>query len=614
MLFMQHNTVHIATKNFSADRTRPDLLTDFSLSPLRSALKPAFVAVFLLAPFTVLQARQPEAPDAAPEAATAKVSQTLVRAQRFMAVSANVLATQAGQQILRDGGSAVDAAIAMQLVLGLVEPQSSGIGGGAFLLHYDAAGQKVRSYDGRETAPAAVRPDLFLRQGKVMPFGEAVNSGRAVGTPGVLRMLELAHRRHGKLSWQRLFVPAITLAEQGFAVSPRLHAQIAGNRALFAQDAARDYFYPNGQPAAVGHVLKNPAYASVLKRIAAQGVTAFYEGEIAADIVAAVRAHAVPGELTLADLSAYRAKERAAVCGKHAGYQVCSMGPPSSGGIAVLQMLGMLEQHQLDQMQPDSVEAVHYFAEAGRLAFADRERYVADPDFITVPVDALLDPHYLHWRGTQIDSRMSMGTALPGDPLKMLAQRGKDQAADLPSTTHLVVVDAQGHGVSMTSTIESEFGSKIFVRGFLLNNQLTDFSLQPNDPEGRPVANRVEAGKRPRSAMAPTVVMRDGRLFMLAGSPGGSAIINFVAKTLIAVLDWRMDVQQSINLPNIGSRNRDTELERGSAAETLQQGLRQRGHRVTILPMPSGVHAIVLDKDGITGGADPRREGRAAGD
>jgi gamma-glutamyltranspeptidase/glutathione hydrolase len=590
------------------------LPTDFLLSPLRSALKQAFVAVVLLAPLTALLAREPETPDAAPEAATAKVTQTLVRAQRFMAVSANPLATQAGQQILRDGGSAVDAAIAMQMVLGLVEPQSSGLGGGAFLLHYDAVGQKVRSYDGRETAPASVSPDLFLRQGKAMPFGEAVNSGRAVGTPGVLRMLELAHRRHGKLPWQRLFGPAITLAEQGFAVSPRLHAQIAGNRALFAQEAARSYFYPNDQPAAVGHVLKNLAYAAVLKRIAAEGVTAFYQGEIAADIVAAVRAHTVPGELTLADLSAYRAKERTAVCGKHARYQVCSMGPPSSGGIAVLQMLGMLEQHQLDQMQPGSVEAVHYFAEAGRLAFADRERYVADPDFITVPVDALLDPRYLRWRGAQIDSRFSMGTALPGDPVHILAQRGKDQAADLPSTTHLVVVDAEGHGVSMTSTIESEFGSKIFVRGFLLNNQLTDFSLQPNDPEGRPVANRVEPGKRPRSAMAPTVVMRDGRLFMLAGSPGGSAIINFVAKTLIAVLDWRMDVQQSINLPNIGSRNRDTELERGGAAETLQEGLRQRGHRVTILPMPSGVHAIVLDKDGITGAADPRREGRAGGD
>ena len=588
--------------------------TDFSSSLLRAKLKKACLALILLASVSAPRAREPQTPDAAPEAATARLEQKLVRGQRFMAVSANALATQAGQQILRDGGSAVDAAIAMQLVLGLVEPQSSGLGGGAFLLHYDPAGRKVRSYDGRETAPASASPDLFMRQGKVMPFGEAVNSGRAVGTPGVLRMLELAHRRHGKLPWSRLFVPAITLAEQGFAVSPRLHAQISGNRALFAQEAARDYFYPNGQPAAVGHVLKNPAYAAVLKRLAAEGVNAFYEGEIAADMVAAVRAHPVPGELTLADLSAYRAKERAAVCGKHAIYQICSMGPPSSGGIAVLQMLGMLEQHELDQMQPGSVEAVHYFAEAGRLAFADRERYIADPDFITVPVEALLHPRYLQWRGAQIDSRFSMGTALPGDPVQMLAKRGKDQAADLPSTTHLVVVDAQGHGVSMTSTIETEFGSKIFVRGFLLNNQLTDFSLQPNDNEGRPVANRVEPGKRPRSAMAPTVVLRDGRLFMLAGSPGGSAIINFVAKTLIGVLDWRLDVQQSINLPNIGSRNRDTELERGSAAESLQQGLRQRGHRVTILPMPSGVHAIVLDKDGMTGGADPRREGRAAGD
>jgi gamma-glutamyltranspeptidase/glutathione hydrolase len=302
-------------------------------------LKRACFALVLLAPLTASLAREPQTPkvatDAAPEAATGKTAQTLVRTQRFMVVSANALATQAGQDILRQGGSAVDAAIAIQLVLGLVEPQSSGIGGGAFLLHYDALGQKVRSYDGRETAPASVSADLFLRQGKVMPFSEAVNSGRVVGTPGVLRMLELAHRRHGKLPWSRLFDPAITLAEQGFAVSPRLHAQIAGNRALFAQEPARDYFYPNGQPAAVGHVLKNSAYAAVLKRIATEGVNAFYEGEIAADIVAAVRAHPVPGELTLTDISGYRAKERTAVCGKHARYQVCSMGPPSSGGIGV---------------------------------------------------------------------------------------------------------------------------------------------------------------------------------------------------------------------------------------------------------------------------------------
>ncbi len=572
------------------------------------------IALILLVPCSASLAREPMSADTAPEAATGKTTKTLVRAQRFMAVSANPLATQAGLQILRDGGSAVDAAIAMQLVLGLVEPQSSGIGGGAFLLHYDAARRTVRSYDGRETAPASARPDLFLRDGTALSFADAVNSGRSVGTPGVLRMLELAHRRHGKLAWPRLFVHAITLAEQGFAVSPRLHAQIAGNRRLFAQQAAREYFYPGDQPAAVGHLLKNPPYAAVLRRIAAEGVQAFYEGEIAADIVTAVQAHSVPGELGLNDLASYRAKERAVVCGRHALYRICGMGPPSSGGIAVLQMLGMLAQHRMDEMQATSAEAVHYFAEAGRLAFADRERYIADPDFITVPVQALLDPRYLHWRGAQIDSRISMGSALPGDPVRMLAKRGKDQAADLPSTTHLVVVDRRGHGVSMTSTIESEFGSKIFVRGFLLNNQLTDFSLAPNDSEGRPVANRVEAGKRPRSAMAPVVVTKEGRLFMLAGSPGGSAIINFVAKTLIGVLDWRLDVQQAINLPNIGSRNRETELERGTLAEALQQDLRQRGHRVTILPMPSGVHAIVLDKDGLTGGADPRREGRAAGD
>ena len=572
------------------------------------------IALILLAPHGPSAARESLSADAAPEAATGQTTKTLVRAQRFMAVSANPLATQAGLQILREGGSAVDAAIAMQLVLGLVEPQSSGIGGGAFLLHYDAARRTVRSYDGRETAPASAQPDLFLRDGKVMLFGDAINSGRSVGTPGVLRMLELAHRRHGKIAWAHLFAPAIMLAEQGFTVSPRLHAQIAGNRRLFAQDAARDYFYPGGQPAAAGHLLKNPAYAAVLSRVAAEGAKAFYEGDIAADIVAAVQAHTVPGELSLNDLASYHAKERAVVCGRHALYRVCGMGPPSSGGIAVLQMLGMLTQHRIDQMQPASAEAVHYFAEAGRLAFADRERYIADPDFITVPVEALLDPRYLRWRGAQIDSRISMGTALPGDPVQMLARRGKDQAADLPSTTHLVVVDERGHGVSMTSTIESEFGSKIFVRGFLLNNQLTDFSLMPNDSEGRPVANRVEAGKRPRSAMAPMVVTKDGRLLMLAGSPGGSAIINFVAKTLIGVLDWGLDVQQAINLPNIGSRNRETELERGTSAESLQQDLRQRGHRVTILPMPSGLHAIVRDTDGLTGGADPRREGQAAGD
>lgn len=559
-------------------------------------------------------ARAPVAADAAPEAASAIIAKPLVRAKRWMAAAANPLATEAGDEVLRAGGSAVDAAIAMQMVLALVEPQSSGLGGGAFLLALDARNATIRSYDGRETAPAAAAANRFMSDGKAIPFKEAVNSGLAVGTPGVLRMLELAHQRHGRLRWARLFEPAIRLAEQGFAVSPRLHAQISGNRDLFAQPAAREYFYPDGQAAGIGYLLKNPALAEVLRRVASEGVQAFYRGDIAQAIVDAVHLHARSGDLSLDDLNRYRAKERTPVCSLYRQWRICGIGPPSSGGIAVSQILGMLEQHRMDEMMPSSLEAVHYFSEAGRLAYADRERYIADPDFINVPVDVLLNPDYLHARGAQIDSRISMGTAQPGDPLNFLHKRGVDNAADLPSTTHLVAVDREGNGVSMTSTIESEFGSKIFVRGFLLNNQLTDFSLQPKDAQGRPVANRVQGGKRPRSAMAPTIVTAKGKLVMLAGSPGGSAIINFVAKTLIGVLDWKLDVQEAIAQPNMGSRNRDTELERGTVLELLQTGLRQKAHRVTIVPMTSGVQAIVQEPGGLTGGADPRREGRASGE
>lgn len=552
--------------------------------------------------------------DLNPEAATGSVSKTLVTARHFMAASANPLATKAGHDVLVEGGSAVDAAIAMQMVLNLVEPQSSGIGGGAFLLTFNARTKALSSFDGRETAPAAAQPERFLQGGKPMPFMHAVNSGKSVGTPGVLRALELAHQQHGKLPWARLFAPAIALAEQGFPISKRLHAQIAGNKDLLAQPAARAYFYRDGQALPVGSLLKNPALAGVLSKVAQEGAQAFYQGQIAADIVAAVQSHPRAGDLSLQDMASYRAKERAVVCGNYRLYRVCGMGPPSSGGIAVIQMLGMLEQHAVPKMQPESLQAVHYFAEAGRLAYADRDRYLADPDFITVPVRALLDPAYLFQRGALIDSRISMGTALAGDPVGQLARLGQDKALDLPSTSHMVAVDREGNAVSLTSTIEFEFGSKIFVHGFLLNNQLTDFSLTPTDANGQPVANRVEAGKRPRSSMAPMIVLKQDKLFMLAGSPGGSAIINYVAKTLIAVLDWQLNVQQAIDLPNMGSRNKDTELERGTALEKHLPDLQRMGHRVTIMPFPSGVQAIVLERDGIKGGADGRREGNASGD
>ena len=575
-----------------------------------TALHRVCLFLCLLSPFGLAAA----ATDLNPEAATGSVSKQLATARHFMAASANPLATQAGRDVLAEGGSAVDAAIAMQMVLNLVEPQSSGIGGGAFMLVFNARNKTLTSFDGRETAPAAAKADRFMQDGKSMSFMDAVNSGKSVGTPGVLRALELAHQRHGKLPWARLLAPAIKLADVGFPVSKRLHAQIAGNKDLFAQAAARAYFYRDGEALPVGTLLKNPALASVLRRIAEDGVPAFYQGAVAADMVAAVQLHPRAGDLSLQDMASYRAKERAVVCGNLRIYRVCGMGPPSSGGIAVVQILSMLQQHDVANMQPESLQAVHYFAEAGRLAYADRDRYVADPDFITVPVRALLDPGYLHQRGALIDGRVSMGVAQAGDPVGQLARSGQDNALDLPSTSHMVAVDRNGNAVSMTSTIEFEFGSKIFVHGFLLNNQLTDFSLNPMDASGQPVANRVEAGKRPRSSMAPMIVLKQGELFMLAGSPGGSAIINYVAKTLIGVLDWQLNVQQAIDLPNMGSRNKETELERGTVLEKYQTDLQRMGHRVTIMSFPSGVQAIVLGREGLQGGADARREGSASGD
>jgi gamma-glutamyltranspeptidase/glutathione hydrolase len=539
-----------------------------------------------------------------------------VQARHFMVAAANPHASRAGAQMLRAGGSALDAAIAVQMVLNLVEPQSSGIGGGAFVMHWDEAARRVSAYDGRETAPAAARPDRFLRRdGKPMPIGEAINSGRSVGVPGLLRVLHLAHGKHGRLPWARLFEPAIRLAEDGFEVSPRLHAQIGKDPFLRLHAATRTYFFlPDASPLPAGFLLKNPQFAAVLRQVALQGPDAFYLGPVARDIVAAVAAHPRPGDLSLEDLAAYRALEREPACGGYRGYRICGMPPPSSGGIAVLAILGVLEHFPLAGLRPDSSGAVHLFAEAGRLAYADRDRYVADPDFMTVPGAGLIDRRYLRERAKLIEPGKSMVRALPGSPPGARTATGADATVEAAGTSHISVVDAQGNAVALTTTIESPFGSRILVRGFLLNNELTDFSPTP-DEGGRLAANRVEPGKRPRSSMSPSLVFAPGGdFYMTLGSPGGSAIINYVAKTLVGVLDWKLDIQQAIAAPNMGSRNRATEIEKGTALEGIAAALRALGHPVEAADLASGLHGIMRTPQGLAGGADPRREGVALGD
>jgi len=540
-----------------------------------------------------------------------------VAARAFMVAAANPHAVAAGVDILEAGGSAVDAAIAVQLVLGLVEPQSSGIGGGAFMLYFDAGDRNVVSFDGRETAPAAAAPGLFLDpSGTTMKFWDAVVGGRSVGTPGVLRMLELAHRQHGRLPWPGLFDAAVRLAETGFAVSPRLNELIADDAHLKRYPAARAYFHTAaGTPLPVGHILKNPAYAATLRAIAAGGADAFYKGAIARDIVAAVRgADGNPGLLDETDLAGYRAKIRPPVCIAYRDNSVCGMGPPSSGGLTVAMILGILQQFPLAGLQPGSVQAEHLFIEAARLAYADRGLYMADSDFVSVPVAGLLDPGYLARRGGLIAAAKSMGTAAAGaPPERKTERRAPDGALELPSTSHFSIVDAQGNAVSMTTSIESAFGSRLMVRGFLLNNQLTDFSFAP-ERDGKPVANRVEAGKRPRSSMAPTIVLNPDRtLRLVTGSPGGSRIINYTARSVMAVLDWNMDPQSAAARPHVVSRNGTVDLEEGTAAEALKAALEARGHETNVRALTSGLHSILVSGGKLYGGADPRREGIAAG-
>lgn len=583
----------------------------------------ALALAFTVQPLLAQDTRQ-----AAPEAATGYTTKPGWPAKKYMVAAANPLAVQAGYQILQQGGSAIDAAIATQLVLTLVEPQSSGIGGGAFLVHYD--GRKTQAFDGRETAPSKADERLFQRpDGTPLSRTEGIVGGRSVGAPGVLRMLELAHKEHGRLPWKALFAPAIRLSEEGFAVSPRLHALLSGDRYLRKDPEAARYFYANGgQPWPVGHILKNPALAKTLREIAEGGADAFYQGRIARDIAAKVQGHPTnPGLLSAADIAAYQPKVRTPVCSDYRAYTVCGMPPPSSGGIAVAQMLGMFETFDMKALAPANgvpgPDALHVFSEVGRLAYADRNRYAADADFVPLPgrgVPSLIDKHYLATRARLVGPR-SMGEAPAGKPpgMEMAWHWGKDNAIETPSTSHVSVVDGHGAGLAMTTTIEDAFGSRQMVDGFILNNQLTDFSFASRDADG-PIANRVEAGKRPRSAMSPTVVFdrKTGKLVLTVGSPGGPAIINYVAKVLVGTLDWGLNVQQAIAMPNFGSRNGPTELEVGRFPSTTIEALNARGHKVRLGEQTSGLHGIQrIEVHGVPlwyGGADPRREGVAQGD
>jgi gamma-glutamyltranspeptidase / glutathione hydrolase len=560
-------------------------------------------------------------------------------ASKHMVAAANPLAARAGLQVLREGGSAVDAAIAIQMVLTLVEPQSSGIGGGAFLLHWD--GQRVQAYDGRETAPMAATEDQFLApDGRPLPFIDAAASGLSVGVPGVLRMLERVHRDHGRLKWARLFEPAIGLAQHGFPVSPRLHALLEGETRLQNDPAARAYFYdPQGHAVPVGTLLKNPALAATLRALAAAGADAFYHGPIAADLVHAARATPrYPGRITETDLATYQARERDPVCTAYRAWTVCEMPLPSSAGISIGQILGIVGHFDLKSLGPPQgtasgdpqppAQAIRLISEAERFAFADRSQYLADPDFVPVDAAALLDPGYLAERARRIGER-SHDPAEPGPAPRTGMIFAPDTSPPRSATSHLSVVDQWGNAVAMTTSIEAGFGSRIFVRGFLLNNQLTDFSFAPRalGPDGRvvadgaPVANRVQPGKRPLSSMAPTLVFdkASGRLLASLGSPGGTWITSYVVKTLVALLDWRMDPQRAVALPDFGSRKGPIELETGRFDATVIRDLEAGGHRVVQVPLISGLQAIGAAPeraDGIRwiGGADPRREGIAIGD
>jgi len=553
----------------------------------------------------------------APELTSKVTSKQSVTAKKYMVAAANPLAVEAGYNVLKNGGSAADALVAVQTVLGLVEPQSSGLGGGAFLVYYDANSKKITTFDGRETAPLAAKPALFQdKNGKPLTFYDAVVGGRSVGTPGTVKLISTLHQKYGQTEWSELLQPAKALADNGFSVSERLASAIANdkNRLSRYTETKAYFFNQDGEPLQEGSTLVNKAYAKTLDALARDGEAAFYSGQIGKDIVAKVTGITDnPGYLAEKDFANYEIIEREAVCAGYHQYEICGMGPPSSGALTVGQILGIAEQFDLKTMGPDDPDAWQIIGDASRLAFADRGRYMADTDFVPMP-EGLLDKEYLASRAALITKGKALSSVVPGEPQwKNRVALANDQSIELPSTTHIVIADKAGNIISMTSTVENGFGSRLMSNGFILNNELTDFSFA-SYKDGYPIANRVEPGKRPRSSMSPTIVMENGKPYMAVGSPGGSRIIGYVAQTLIAHLDWGMGIQDAINMPHLVNRFGTYDLEEGTAATRFKAPLEKMGFKVNIRDLNSGLHGIVFNNDGMVGGADPRREGIAMGD
>ncbi|CAE6925787.1 gamma-glutamyltransferase [Vibrio sp. B1FLJ16] len=575
--------------------------------------------LFLTSSFTFANhAIANQATDAiAPEQSTGSEHKQLVKTKNYMVTAANPIAAQVGADVIEQGGNAIDAMVAVQLMLGLVEPQSSGIGGGAFLVYWDSDEQKLTTYDGRETAPLAATPQLFQDdKGQPLQFYDAVVGGRSVGTPGTVKLLWDTHKKYGKLKWKKIIEPVIQLAEQGFTISPRLASLVEGDSERLSRfPTTKAYFFnPDGSAKAAGTILKNPQYAQTLSAIAEQGAAVFYQGDIARNIIDTVQnAPGNPGVLAQSDFDSYQIKQREPVCTAYQSYKVCGMGPPSSGALTVGQILAISEHYDLKGWGPESTKSWQVIADASRLAFADRGKYMADQDYVPMPTEGLLDTDYLKQRASLISIGKALQEVAAGSPPWSHAMSlGMDESIELPSTSHFNIVDKQGNVVSMTTTIENAFGSRLMVGGFLLNNELTDFSFSTHQ-NGIPIANRLEPGKRPRSSMAPTIILKGGKPYMAIGSPGGSRIIGYVAQTIIAHTQWDLDIQQAINQPRLLNRFGTLDIEQGTDATRLKSELEKTGFTTEVRDLNSGLHAIRITPEGLEGAADPRREGTAIG-